>query len=257
MAQRNYWGHPEGPTHPSNPDGAGDIVSNDVDFALWRGPVLLKNSVTYAVSNTATDDSGLSYDSGTYTRYYPDGRSVHFDTQGWHVITLYPNGRQHTYTYNPDGSTATFEITAPGQAVPNAIWTFNYTNSKLAGIIDPVGRVIDFVVDGNNQLTQVSIPGMGDRRFYYNEQNLLTQQVDEAGAVTSYGYDGYGRITTHTDPLRAVYDPQTGTTTMTGEVRQFVGSDTGYALINDSAVGDPDNPATAVPTSADLVNSVT
>ena len=31
-AEGNYWGHPSGPTHPTNPAGEGDPVSDDVDF---------------------------------------------------------------------------------------------------------------------------------------------------------------------------------------------------------------------------------
>ncbi|MCP5096234.1 MAG: hypothetical protein GY943_11835, partial [Chloroflexi bacterium] len=229
-ARHNYWGHPDGPTHASNPNGGGDVVGDDVDFLSWRGPVLMDNLTTYAANETATDYSNLQYDAGVYTRLYANGRSVQFDAQGRHDFTLFPDGRQHAYTYNPDGSTATFEVIAPGQTAPNAIWTFNYTDGKLDNITDPVGRVMDFEVDGNNQLTQVSIPEMGDHRFYYNEQNLMTQQMDAAGAVTEYGYNGYGRIASHTDPLREVTDANTGALSMSSELRQFVGSDTGYTL---------------------------
>jgi hypothetical protein len=31
-AENSYWGHPSGPTHPTNPGGEGDPVSDDVDF---------------------------------------------------------------------------------------------------------------------------------------------------------------------------------------------------------------------------------
>ncbi|MEK7612159.1 MAG: peptidoglycan DD-metalloendopeptidase family protein [Patescibacteria group bacterium] len=35
-AINNYWGHASGPYHPTlNPNGTGDIVSNDVDFIPW------------------------------------------------------------------------------------------------------------------------------------------------------------------------------------------------------------------------------
>ncbi|MCP5094762.1 MAG: hypothetical protein GY943_04340, partial [Chloroflexi bacterium] len=255
-ARNNYWGHPNGPTHASNPNGGGDVVGDDVDFLSWRGPVLMDNLTTYAANETATDYSNLQYDAGVYTRLYADGRSVQFDTEGRHDFTLFPDARKQAYTYNPDGSTATFEVTAPGQTAPNAIWTFNYTNGKLDNITDPVGRVMAFEVDGNNQLTQVSIPEMGDHRFYYNEQNLMTQQMDAAGAVTEYGYNEYGRIASHTDPLREVTDANTGALSMSSELRQFVGSDTGYTLINDLAASDPDNPAPAAPTTGALNNSV-
>jgi len=36
-ATNNWWGHDSGPTHPSNPGGMGDAVSDDVDFDPWTG----------------------------------------------------------------------------------------------------------------------------------------------------------------------------------------------------------------------------
>ena len=34
-AENHWWGHASGPTHPSNPGGAGQSVSNGVDFTPW------------------------------------------------------------------------------------------------------------------------------------------------------------------------------------------------------------------------------
>jgi len=36
-ATLNYWGADSGPTHPSNPDGSGALVSNDVIYSPWLG----------------------------------------------------------------------------------------------------------------------------------------------------------------------------------------------------------------------------
>lgn len=258
-AQDNYWGDPDGPTHSSNPGGGGDPVSDDVDFSSWRAPVLLNNTAFFVENRTEIDTSRLSFDptTGTYTRYYVDGREVHFDANDRHDYTLYPDGGKLAYTYNPDGTTATVEATAPGQSTPSAVWQFNYQAGQLDSIVDPAGREIQFTVDNNNQLRQVDVPGMGSRLFYYNEQNLLTQQKDEGGAITSYAYNEYGRLIEHTDPLREVYDPNTQTTTLDREIMAFVNSDTSYDLINDSVVGDPDNPAPAVPGTDDLEEVVT
>lgn len=257
-AQNNYWGDHNGPTHASNTFGQGDAVSDFVDFSSWRGPVLLYNDDIFVKNQTATDTSQLAYNgaSATFSRYYKDGTQVIFDTAGRHDQTVYADGRILAYTYNPDGTTASVEVTAPGRSTPDAIWTFNYSNGTLDNITDPLGRVTEFTIDRHNQLREVNVPGMGSREFFYNQDNLLTEQVDEAGAITSYGYDLLGRINSHTDPTSAVYNPTTQQTTYSGEVRQFTTSDTGYDLINISVVGDPDSPAPAVPTSADLVEEV-
>jgi hypothetical protein len=34
-ATRNFWGDATGPTHATNPGGAGDAVSDDVDFSRF------------------------------------------------------------------------------------------------------------------------------------------------------------------------------------------------------------------------------
>jgi YD repeat-containing protein len=209
----------------------------------------------------------LSYDAdaGLYTRHYPDGREIHFDDQGYHAYTLEPDGRQTVYTYtsapfsstNPAGAVITMAVVAPGAEEPDWAWTFSYEDDKLARIDDPAGRAITFTVDGNGHLSEVAFPGGSSRRFYYDARGLMTQQVDEGGHASGYVYDEYGRLVEHVDPARAVYDPESGQTAVTRTVQAFTPSDTGYALINDSAVGDPDDPAPAVPTSTLLVDGVT
>ena len=49
-ATDNYWGSPTGPSHPSNPDGEGDQVSDDVDFVPYAsGPFDLLESPKIAI----------------------------------------------------------------------------------------------------------------------------------------------------------------------------------------------------------------
>jgi hypothetical protein len=52
-AENNYWGHPTGPTHASNPGGVGDDVEGDtVDFDPW-----LESAATCAPAEGAPPDS--------------------------------------------------------------------------------------------------------------------------------------------------------------------------------------------------------
>ena len=255
-ATLNYWGVPSGPYHPtSNPAGAGAEVSDGVIFDPW----LRGSSVDiYIVNRTATNYDVLSYDPGTYTYTLikKDGTIVHFDADGFHQYTLDRNGNKTAYTYNSDETVATMSITPAGESTPRWIWTFSYENGKLSTITDPAGRVTSFTINGSGHLTEVMFPDATNLGFFYDASALMTQQVDQTGEVTGYTYDGYGRIATVTEPPRPVYDPATGQTEITQEVRTFAPSDTGYALINDSPLGDPDNPAPPVPTSADLVDRV-
>ncbi|HCV44442.1 MAG TPA: hypothetical protein DGH68_13220 [Bacteroidetes bacterium] len=56
-ATNNYWGHPTGPTHPSNPAGQGAAVSDGVDFMPFEPsplplPIQLANFTATAISHS-------------------------------------------------------------------------------------------------------------------------------------------------------------------------------------------------------------
>lgn len=209
-------------------------------------------------SLTATDRSSLTYDpaSGTYTRLYPDGRRVHFTSDGRHDATLEPDGRRSLYTYNADGSLATLGIIPPGESTPRWTWRFNYTNGRLASILDPAGRVTGFTVNAQGDLAQVALPDSSQRRFSYDARGLLAYQTDPEGNVTRYEYDSYGRVAAVTYPPIQVYDPDTGLTEVRQEVQTLLPGETGYALINDSPPGTPLNPAPPPPTSTLLIDRI-
>ena len=212
----------------------------------------------YAASHTATDHSLLEWSliDHTYTRVYPDGTRVHFNPDGTHNYTLDPDGRKTVYTYNSDGSLASMGIVVPGESTSRWTWVYTYTNGQLSSITDPAGRVTTFTVDANNQLLKIAGLEGASRHYAYDARGLLTDFTDEHGAVTSYTYDAYGRIHSVLESPRAVYDPATGQTTVIRETRIFTPSDTGYALINDSSIGTPVNPAPPVPKSAALIDRV-
>lgn len=210
-------------------------------------------------SRTATDYSTLEYDpvTETYTRTLIDGRLIHFNPDGTHDFTLSPDGRRLTYDYNPDGSIAAINIFAPGETAADWSWIFAYSGGRLDAITDPAGRVTDFTVNANGNLVSMEMPDGSTRQMAYDSRHLPTHFTDQNGHVTTHMYDEYGRVVEIIEPPRAVYDYDTGTTTIFQETRTFTHSDTDYALINDSIVGDPDNPAPPVPTSDQLIDVVT
>ncbi len=209
-------------------------------------------------SRTSTDYSTLAFDvdTNTYTRTYLDGTQVHFNSDGSHDFTLSPDGRKLAYTYNEDGSIATMTITAPGHTAPSWVWTFQYSSGKLTGIVDPAGRTTAFNIGSRGDLLNVTTPDGASQQMTYDARHLMTHYTDQNGDITRHDFDQFGRITTLTEPPRAIYDPATDTTTVRREVKTFTPSDVNYALLNDSETGDPDNPAPAVPKTADLIDSV-
>lgn len=255
-ARYNWWGDDSGPYHPTlNPDGLGNRVSDRVLFEPW----LLAGGEGEALSLTETDYSTLIYEAstGSYFRLYPDGTQITFNPDGTHHFTLFPDGRKVAYTYNPDQSVATMQITAPGKTTPSWVWTFAYTNGRLSSITDPAQRVVRVTIDSYNHLVEATDADNSVRRFTYNAQGLMTNQTDENGDITSYEYDPYGRISRHIAPPHAAYNYQTGQPELRSLIRTFANSDTSYPLINASIIGDPTIPAPAVPVSENLVVGVT
>ena len=253
--RENFWNNVGGPQ-------PGQILGNDVQYVPWLEKPVYLAGLDYTLTNrTATDHARLRYEIGTgmYVRSYPDGREVYFDGEGYHQYTLEPDGRKTAYAYNAAGAVETMSIVLSEEG-PDRLWTWTFgydeESGKLDRITDPAGRVTEFTVDRNGHLARVAFPDESERRFYYDARGLMTQQVDPAGAVTNYVYDAYGRLVEHLGPPREVYDPETGQTVHTQDVKRFTPSDTAYQLINDSTVGDPEAPAPAVLTSTLLVDGV-
>jgi parallel beta-helix repeat protein len=94
-AVKNYWGAASGPTHPSNPGGTGDAVSDNVTFTPWLdasfttlptiGTVNLIDGQTVSGTYTITADAnwvvhGLPQEDITKVDFYIDGELKGSDT---------------------------------------------------------------------------------------------------------------------------------------------------------------------------------
>lgn len=257
-ATDNYWGALSGPFHPTlNPSAVGDRVSDGVLFDPWlTAPPASDGAI---LSRSAADYSTLARQEGGpgYVRRYPDGVQIFFNADGIHTHTLTRHGVRIDYSYNGDGAVVGVAVTAPGRGGADWTWSFSYDGGKLSSIDDPAGRTTTMDIDGHHHLGRVTLPDGSERTFSYDERGLMTHQADQAGAVTAYRYDRFGRVCTVTEPARPIYDPDTGMVTVAAEQRTFAPSDTAYALLNDSPVGVPGAPAPKAPSSADLRERVT
>ncbi|MCZ7570272.1 MAG: hypothetical protein M5U01_17040 [Ardenticatenaceae bacterium] len=259
-ARYNWWGHPSGPYHPSaNPGGQGNRVSDDVLFVPWLEQQITDLGIQ---SQTPADNTELTYDAqtDTYTRHYPDGTQVHFNTDGTHDYTLDPAGNKTAYVYNPDGTPARIEVYAAGEPNPRWVWVFSDQSSVNSDqrilMTDPAGRVTTFEINRHGDLVRVVYPDGATRSFAYDSAHRMTQNRDELSRLTTYVYDAYGRITQVKLPPRPVYDPQTGQMSTVQEVHGYTPSDVAYQLVNEMDTGSPITPTDALITSTKLVDGV-
>ncbi|MEM3527067.1 MAG: right-handed parallel beta-helix repeat-containing protein [Candidatus Bathyarchaeia archaeon] len=86
-AKDNWWGGASGPTHPSNPGGTGDAVTDNVDFTPWLGASLsnVDSEKVQAGTTTTVGSSTMGVSADVTT------------TTGTPTVTV------ATYTSNPGG----------------------------------------------------------------------------------------------------------------------------------------------------------
>jgi len=258
-ARYNWWGSSTGPTHPSNPNGTGDRVSDNVFFDPW---LRQKGESLRILNGTPWDDTTLTYDqpTGTYTRHYPDGTVVHFNADGTHDYTLDPMGNKLRYVYNADGTLARVEF-IPAGWTGEAPWKWNFSYRQAASsgrvgilsaarsvvITDPAGRSTTFTLNEHGDLVSILQPGWDQpMTFAYDGRHRMTQKQDERGYVTTYEYNAKGRLSKVILPPREIYDPATDTFKVEQEVRQYAPSDVSFQLVNEIEPGNPITPTVSL-----------
>ncbi len=151
------------------------------------------------------------------------GTGLTYDPAGRIATSTDPNGRTTSYTYHPDGNVATrttpsgtlvtdsydattgqlTSVTAQPAAGPAVTLTYTYVPAGQPG----AGRVRT-ISDGTDTVTvaydadgHVVSRGYSDgteTSATYTDSGLLATTIDVTGAVTSYAYDTFGRMTSAT-----------------------------------------------------------
>lgn len=202
-----------GLAEPGSPYTEEIVVSNDND-GTDREYVRVKLYITNAEGLVTT----YSYDpNGNLTRRIDaDGNVIEYEYDNANRLTkiLYPNGDTVTYEYDKNGNktkvTDKTGITeyiydqfnrlyaAIFQEVAAIVYHYD-NNGNLKKLINPDGREINYVYDGDNRLTQVSykIDSTTYTTTYgYDPQtgNLISKTLPN-GVVTTYQYDTADRLT--------------------------------------------------------------
>ena len=123
----------------------------------------------------------------TWVRTYRNGTIVTFDQSGLHRTTEDRVGRITTYNY--DSSNNLIRIIDPVGLETNLY----YSSGKLSSITDPAGRTTSFQFSGE-KLARVIFPDSTDRNFAYDQDGLLTAEIDQRGFSTQYLYNQYNRL---------------------------------------------------------------
>lgn len=171
-ATANWWGDPKGPEHESNPGGAGDKVSDGIDFDPWyvdEKKTKLSDEVTVTVKKLGR---GTVTGAGTYTTGdnvtliavpYTD-QEAEYIFAGWFI-----EGQQVNH------GSATFAFTAEEDVTVYAVffwWLDGYSELKNVELQQGANAVLSYF-DGNVTLSY----------------NPAARDTDGRLAVTLYGID--------------------------------------------------------------------
>ena len=79
-AENNWWGDASGPVHITNPDGTGNMVSDNVDYSPWLGFTVGTTPMTWHTNDNIRDAIDAASSSDTINvaagTYYEDGQIV-------------------------------------------------------------------------------------------------------------------------------------------------------------------------------------
>ena len=155
-------------------------------------------AATLAFRGTPSETSVLLHNSnGTWSRTYPDGTLIQFDTQGREISTTDRNGNVTTYTYVPAGQPGAGALQTMTDPV-GLVTTLAYNSAgTLTTITDPAGRVTQVVVS-NGDLTQITDPDGAVEKYAYNAANLATKETDPNGYFATPQYNTFGQLTSET-----------------------------------------------------------
>lgn len=115
----------------------------------------------------------------------PDGNLTHYKytAKGQLSGLYYPDGSQHTLTWNPlgqllnetlpDGSQRSYRYDAQGRTITRQ---------------DERGAITQYQWDAANRLSQITLPGGKTRAWSYNAYGKVTAERDERGHITRYEY---------------------------------------------------------------------
>src|SRR5262249_54538461 len=146
------------------------------------------------------DTSSLVHNAnGTWTRSYPDGTVIQFNSSGQETSETDRNGNTTSYSYVASGAAAGAlqTVTDPVGLVTTLAYD---VNGHLHTITDPASRVTTFTVDSNGNLTQIVDPDGAVTQFGYSTStnHRITTEVNPNSKTATVTYDSFGRVSSET-----------------------------------------------------------
>ena len=159
----------------------------------WATPRAWSTAARPATRRPSSRTSG-----GSWTRTYPDGTVIEFNSSGQETSKADRNGntfylrirhqrrgrRSAGYNYGPGGT----------------ITTLAYSSGQISTITDPASRVTTFMLDGHDNLTEIIDPDGGITTYAYSTptNHEVTGETDPDDHTATPHYNSFGQLTSET-----------------------------------------------------------
>ena len=146
------------------------------------------------------DTSTLTHNTGgTWTRAYPDGTSVTFNSSGQETSIADRNGNTTSYAYLTSGPATGALQTITDPVGLRTTLAYN-ASGRLSTITDPAARVTTIVVDSNGNLTSATDPDNAVTAYGYStpSNHRMTTETNPNSKTATVTYDSLGRFSSET-----------------------------------------------------------
>ena len=154
-------------------------------------------------ASTVKDNSILlRKQDGSFERQLRNGTKFLFSAEGLHLSTVDRTNRSTEFSYDQNKRLISFTDPSGSQS------TLTYSGPRLTEFVDAAQRSTSFSYDGEGRLTEIEFPDSTTKSFNYDSNNLLTQEVNQRGFATTYGYNDLKKLSTVTTPDNATTELQ-------------------------------------------------
>jgi RHS repeat-associated protein len=185
------------------------------------------NGIQRFASSVLDNSELIKNADGSYVRTQRSGVTDNFNSLGLHLRSSSLDGLVYQYAYNNDKQLTS--ITDPTGSTSS----LQYSGDKLASFTDAANRTTQFHYEGD-RLIEVAFADGTSKQFSYNGDNLLTQEINQRGYATQYGYNVWNRISFVKSPDNSViqledYQSRTFANSFDGSTRKLVNYTDGKA----------------------------
>jgi YD repeat-containing protein len=177
-----------------------DASSSSSAIGMLAAAPFMEHAAAVTYNGPTSDPSALLHNSnGTWTRTYPDGTVIQFNSSGQETSESDVDGNTFTYTYVTSGAAAgaLAKMTDPvGLAT-----TLTYNSSGyISTITDPADRVTTFTVGTDGNLTEIEDPDDAITQYGYSTpaNHEATTETDPNNQTATAHYNSFGQLTSET-----------------------------------------------------------